>query len=136
MTTLFHELAQTLWAQSLHEQRQRAATMPTVREAMRAIAEGKMRLKELGWTEPQYIPCGTRAQVVEAGSIGMFWATKDAKGHWWLEDGGDLWPGTPLMALRHKETDCRHCGAGLEAHYADGACEPWEGGQLARKETP
>lgn len=23
--------------------------------------------------------------------------------------------------------DCRHCGQSEEAHYADGACEPWEG---------
>lgn len=81
-------------------QAKRAADMPTEEDAARAMWSAWQRLRELGWRETMYAPTGERVRTISPGSSGIHigsrhepWPEKT----WWIEDGGDLWPGNPAL---------------------------------------
>lgn len=78
----------------------RAADMPTEEDAARAMWSAWQRLRELGWRETMYGPTNERVRTISPGSSGIHigsrhepWPEKT----WWIEDGGDLWPGNPAL---------------------------------------
>lgn len=81
-------------------QAKRAADMPTEEDAARAMWSAWQRLRELGWRETMYGPTNERVRTISPGSSGIHigsrhdpWPEKT----WWIEDGGDLWPGNPAL---------------------------------------
>jgi hypothetical protein len=82
-------------------EKKRAADMPTEKDAIRAMFDAWLRLKELGWSEAIYCPKdGTNFQVIEAGSTGIHECYYDGKwpdGRWWIASEGDLWPSRPIL---------------------------------------
>lgn len=79
----------------------RAADMPTERDAVNALFEAWLRLKELGWREAMYCPKdGSMFKVIEAGSTGFHDCHYDGdwpEGMWWVHDEHDLWPSRPIL---------------------------------------
>ncbi len=79
----------------------RSEEMPTETEALTTAFSAWQRLKELGWREIMYCPKdGTRFQSISAGSTGIHishYTGRWPDGSWWTEDGGDLWPGRPIL---------------------------------------
>lgn len=79
----------------------RAADMPTERDAIVALWNAWQRLKELGWKEAMYCPKnGSRFQVIEAGSTGVFECTYDGEwptGHYWIQGVDDIYPSRPIL---------------------------------------
>lgn len=60
------------------------------------IRESMRRLERLGWSNPMSpIPRDRHILVVEAGSTGVFRGRYESA-HFFIEDGGDLWPSRPL----------------------------------------
>ncbi len=85
----------------------RAAKLPDEKAAIEAMFEAFHRLCELGWREAIYCPKdGSTFLAIEAGSIGIFDCHYEGKwpdGRWWIHDGADLWPGSPIL-FKPKET--------------------------------
>lgn len=79
----------------------RAAKMPDTEAALRQMFEAWLRLKELGWNQAMYCPKdGSEFAAIEAGSTGVFdchYSGKWPTGSWWISDGGDLWPSSPIL---------------------------------------
>lgn len=77
------------------------ALMPTEQDAICLMHDCYTRLKQLGWSDPQYCPKdGSEFDVVEAGSTGIHrahylgeWPT----GGWFVADAGDYWPSRPTL---------------------------------------
>lgn len=89
----------------------RAKRMPDEQSALRTIFDGWRRLKELGWREAIYCPKdGTAFEAIEAGSTGIFrcqYSGKWPTGGWWIEDGGDLWPASPILFRLYPEDEAK-----------------------------
>lgn len=79
----------------------RADEMPDEHAALRVMMLAYERLRALGWRSADYAPVGVRVETISAGSTGIHWGAKSERpggGHWWwIEDGGDLWPGHPVL---------------------------------------
>lgn len=78
----------------------RAADMPTEEDAVRAMWAAWQRLRELGWRETMYGPTNERVRTVSPGSAGTHVGSRSEpwpEKTWWIEDGGDLWPGQPCL---------------------------------------
>lgn len=79
----------------------RAHDMPTEQDALKSMFSAWQRLCELGFRSIDYCPRdGTPFEAIEAGSTGIFHAHYSGvwpDGHWWVEDGGDIWPSRPIM---------------------------------------
>lgn len=79
----------------------RASDMPDEKSAIRAMFDGWLRLKELGWRESMYCPKdGSVFKVIEAGSTGIFdcsYQGEWASGRFLVQDGGDLYPSHPVL---------------------------------------
>jgi hypothetical protein len=95
----------------------RAEAMPTEHDAIRAMHDAWVRLKELGWRDGQYMPTtGERHAGIQCGSTGIhaMTATRDegpfgaltARTTWTAYDG-DIWPSSvpPVLFRPWKETD-------------------------------
>lgn len=93
--------ARAFWAASEQAKEARLRAMPAEQDAINAMFEAWVRLKELGWREAQYCPKdGSSFDVIEAGSTGTFrghYAGDWPQGTWWLEDMHDLWPSRPIL---------------------------------------
>lgn len=85
----------------------RAALMPTEKDALRAMFNAYQRLEELGWRPAMYCPKdGTIFDSITAGSTGIHDSYYDGdwpKGRYWTFDGGDLWPGNPILFREKKD---------------------------------
>ena len=79
----------------------RAKRMPTERDAIAAMFDAYLRLKELGWNDAIYCPKdGTPFLSIEAGSTGIHpthYSGTWPKGSWWVSEAGDLWPSRPIL---------------------------------------
>jgi hypothetical protein len=95
----------------------RAEAMPTEHDAIRAMHDAWVRLKDLGWRDGQYMPTtGERHAGIQCGSTGIhaMTATRDegpfgaltARTTWTTYDG-DIWPSSapPVLFRPWKETD-------------------------------
>jgi len=90
-----------MWAAAEADTAKRAAALPTEQDAIAAMFQAYLRLKELGWNDPIYCPKdGSSFDVIEAASSGIHkchyqgeWPT----GSWWVESDGDLWPSRPTL---------------------------------------
>lgn len=79
----------------------RAALMPTEQDAIRLMHDAYTRLKALGWNDAIYCPKdGSLFDAIQTGSTGIFkthYSGEWPDGHWWCEDGGDIWPARPTL---------------------------------------
>ena len=75
--------------------------MPTLDDCLRMLGDVSQRLRELGWSDAIYCPKdGTVFDAIEFGSTGVHACHYEGEwpnGHWWIADGGDLWPSRPVM---------------------------------------
>lgn len=92
------QVVEDLWASAQAAARIRAANMPTEQRALNAMFDAWYRLKELGWKESMYAPKDqSRFQAIEPGSTGIFICWRDEDGHFWLYDGDDVYPSSPVL---------------------------------------
>lgn len=93
--------AAAMLAEADRRQTERERTMPTEGDAIEALFDAWLRLKELGWREAIYCPKdGSWFDAVECGSTGIHrchYSGQWPDGAWWVEDGGDLWPAHPTL---------------------------------------
>lgn len=96
-----HEEINALWGSIADAAKRRAKNLPTEQHCLRAMMDAYQRLKELGWNDIIYGPKdGTATDTISFGSTGVHSAHYDGEwpnGRWWVHDGGDLWPGQPVM---------------------------------------
>lgn len=105
--------ADALWETAKAAQAKRAADMPTDIDALHALHDAFVRLRELGWREAKYAPKdGRELEVIEPGSSA--WHTgyfryhngRDGAGCFWLpDDTGDEWPSHPILYREPPATD-------------------------------
>lgn len=93
----------------------RAASMPTEKDAINAMFQAWLRLKELGWKDSKSAPADCRVFAsVECGSSGVHETTRDESGFWVFD--GDLWPSHPVLWREWRDTDVQvresPCGVG------------------------
>lgn len=90
-----------IFALAQQQQDERADRMPTERDAIQALFNAYQRLKELGWNDAIYAPKdGTEFDSVFAGSTGIgctFYLGDWPSGGFFTAEGGDLWPGDPIL---------------------------------------
>lgn len=95
--------ADALWQHAKAAEAKRAEQMPDEKAAISGLWDAHQRLKELGWREPQYCPKdGTRFQVIELGSTGVFdcyYQGKWPDGLYMVSDGGDIYPTSSGVAM-------------------------------------
>lgn len=98
---LSEEQASALWERLERRQAERAAKLPDEQAALGAMFEAYDRLRELGWRDIIYCPKdGSSFDVIEPGSTGIFrchYVGEWPDGQWYAEDGGDLWPSSPIL---------------------------------------
>lgn len=73
-----------------------AAQMPDTAAALGVMFAAYERLQRLGWRPIMYAPKERLEQTVSVGSTGIHPAVW-MMGRWWIEDGGDFWPGDPIL---------------------------------------
>ena len=82
-------------------EKERAATMPTEKDALKVMVSAYTRLLELGWSPAVYCPKdGTLFDAIEAGSFGIGTCHYEGDwpdGRWWMHEAGDLWPSRPIL---------------------------------------
>ncbi len=102
--------AKALWEEVERRNKELATRLPDEKSALAAMFEAFCRLKQLGWREAIYCPKdGTPFQAIEAGSTGIFdcsYVGAWPDGSWWVSDGGDLWPASPILFRLYPTTDC------------------------------
>jgi hypothetical protein len=95
--------AGALWESVERRQKEREERMPDEKSAIDALFEAWLRLKELGWREPQYCPKdGSRFKVIELGSTGIFncsYSGEWPNGHFMVEDEHDIYPTSTGVAM-------------------------------------
>lgn len=102
MKPLTKDEARAIWDAVEKARKERAATMPTERDALRIMSDAYQRLEELGWRPAMYCPKdGTIFDSISAGSTGIH--DSYYKGRYWTFDGGDLWPGNPILFREKKD---------------------------------
>ena len=94
--------AKAIWDAAMQEKTDRAARLPDEQSAIRAMFDGWARLKELGWRDASYAPTGTPLDVIEVGSTGIHYATRDSERRFWIHDS-DTWPANPCLFRPHPE---------------------------------
>lgn len=92
-----------LWRRSEERRVERETKMPDERAAIDALFEAWYRLKELGWSEPQYCPKdGTPFKVIELGSTGIFdchYHGEWPDGLYMVSDDRDVYPTSIGVAM-------------------------------------
>jgi hypothetical protein len=95
--------ARAVWEHAERSQAERAERMPDEKAAIEALWSAHQRLRELGWSEPQYCPKdGTRFKVIELGSTGIFdcyYHGEWPKGHYMVMDEHDCYPTSTGVAM-------------------------------------
>jgi hypothetical protein len=70
-------------------------------DALQALFAAHTKLVILGWREIDYCPKdGTLFDSISAGSTGIrpcYYEGEWPNGHWWVLDGGDVWPARPIL---------------------------------------
>ena len=93
--------ADQIWAHPEEVEKRRKELMPTQHDALKAMQEAYIRLKELGWSEAIYCPKdGSHFDVIENGSTGTHDCYYDGEwpnGSWWVCTEGDIWPSRPCL---------------------------------------
>ena len=85
--------AQAVWDTARIARADRAKAMPSADAALTVMFTAHLRLKELGWRDPSYMPRGGKMfQAVSLCSTGIHEVWCDEQGHCWAPDAGDLWP--------------------------------------------
>ena len=83
------------------DQERRALECPTVEDCLQVAAGVYQRLKDLGWRDIVYCPKdGSWFDAIEFGSSGIhecMYMGEWPDGHWFVSDGGDLWPARPSL---------------------------------------
>lgn len=84
------------------EQKARADEMPTEQDALKVIARGYQRLKDLGFSDAIYCPKdGTTFQAVEPGCTGIqencFYQGEWPDGRWLSFNSSDVWTSRPML---------------------------------------
>jgi hypothetical protein len=94
---------EAMWAHAKREEADRAERMPDEKAAIQALWSAHQRLRELGWSEPQYCPKdGSRFKVIELGSTGIFncsYSGEWPNGHFMVEDEHDIYPTSTGVAM-------------------------------------
>lgn len=86
-----------LLAQADAAKMKRIEDMPTEQDAIDAMFRAHLRLRDdLGWREVIYAPKNVPLDVIEPGSTGIHYATRDEQGRFWIHDG-DTWPSRPVL---------------------------------------
>lgn len=102
---------ETLEIASLKEKAARSALMPTEQDAINLMHDCFERLRELGWSEAIYCPKdGSEFDAIEAGSTGIHrchYSGEWPEGHWYIAEGGDLWPSRPILYRVSEEEKAR-----------------------------
>jgi hypothetical protein len=92
-----------MWAHAKKREAERAEKMPDEQAAISALWDAHQRLRELGWSEPQYCPKdGTRFKVIELGSTGIFdcyYHGEWPEGHYMVMDEHDCYPTSTGVAM-------------------------------------
>jgi len=92
-----------LWQSAKESERLRAERMPDEQAAIRGLFEAWLRLKELGWKEPQYCPKdGSSFKVIELGSTGIFdcyYQGEWPDGLYMVSDERDIYPTSTGVAM-------------------------------------
>jgi len=95
--------ADALWADVEKCRKAREERMPDEKAAIDALHEAWTRLKELGWSEPQYCPKdGTKFKVIELGSTGLFdcyYQGNWPDGLYMVSDDLDVYPTSTSVAM-------------------------------------
>lgn len=98
---LTEDQASALWEQVERSQAEIAARLPGEAACLKAMTEAFHRLRDFGWSEAMYCPKdGSSFDAVEAGSSGIHrchYSGEWPDGRWYAEDGGDLWPSSPIL---------------------------------------
>ena len=101
------DVAEQIFEAAAAAKAKRAEDMPTEQDAINRMFSAFQRLKELGWTEPQYAPKGVPCEVIEAGSTGIhsaeYWGEWPS-GSWNIYEAGDIWPSNPVLARKASPT--------------------------------
>ena len=104
------------WSKVEAEKAQRAADMPTEQDAIEAMHQAYLRLKELGWNDAIYCPKdGTGFDAIEVGSTGIqrcHYSGEWPDGDWWAVEAGDLWPSRPSLYRVSEEEKASWAKAG------------------------
>ena len=70
---------------------------PDEQTALVKMLDAYLRLRSAGWREAAHAPRdGTPLEVIEPGSTGIHYATRDDAGHFWINDGETM-PSTPCL---------------------------------------
>jgi len=105
---LTKEEANSIWAQSVKAEKDRAEKMPDEKSALKQLNDAHQRLRELGWQEAIYCPKdGSMFSAIEAGSTGIHecnYMGEWPNGSWNIYDG-DVWPSRPILWRPKKESD-------------------------------
>lgn len=100
---LTREVANALWNAAERRQEERALRMPDEKSAIESLFEAWQRLKELGWSEPQYCPKdGSNFKVIELGSTGIFDCNYHGEwpnGMYMVSDDRDVYPTSTGVAM-------------------------------------
>lgn len=120
------EQASGLWEQTERHQAEIAARLPDEAACLRAMSEAFHRLRDFGWREAMYCPKdGSSFDAIEAGSSGVhrcYYSGEWPDGRWYVEDGGDIWPSTPILFRLDPEAEAerkRKMEAAAEAYQAE-----------------
>jgi hypothetical protein len=93
--------ADAIIANAERAEKERAESMPTEKDAIKAMWSAFERLRELGWKEAMYCPKdGSEFLAIEAGSTGIhscMYHGEWPKGSWWVAADNDLWPSNPIL---------------------------------------
>lgn len=107
MKSLTKDEAQALFDAFEKVEKELAARMPTEQSALRVMFDAYQRLETLGWRPAMYCPKdGTIFESISAGSTGIhdcYYQGEWPDGRYWIFDGGDLWPGDPVLFREKKD---------------------------------
>ncbi len=111
-TPLLKSEADALWAQVEAAKARREALMPTLDDCLRMLGDLSQRFRDLGWSDAIYCPKdGSTFDAIEFGSTGIHECLYDGEwpnGHWWVADGGDLWPSRPILYRKRPPEGTHH----------------------------
>jgi hypothetical protein len=93
---LSHDDAKALWDLAMKQKAERQARIPDEATAIRSLFEAFITLKEMGWRDAIYAPKGPPLEVIEVGSTGIHFATRDQIS-FWIHADGDSWPSRPVL---------------------------------------
>jgi hypothetical protein len=115
------EMAAHLFLGAEKAKEDRAARMPDEKAARTLMFDAFVRLRELGWNDIIYCPKdGTRFEVIEAGSTGVFSCHYEGEwpnGHFMVSDGQDIYPSStgPIMFRLYPDDEAKRQAKMAEA---------------------